>query len=197
MTATLEHARKWETRNWEIKRLRDIYGVGEKWTDWLDFGAGIGTFTVLYAYEPNMEHFEFLKKKGFNVVEKLRYFKYIYAIDVLEHIEKDVEILCQLRLNCDRLFLYVPARQETFSKFDKSEGHYRRYSKEELTKKVEWAGFKVLVCKYHDPIGYLGAWVNKLWGYSARKALFYDKFILSFSLQLPVPIGKSLYLVGE
>ncbi|NNF76220.1 MAG: class I SAM-dependent methyltransferase [Flavobacteriaceae bacterium] len=70
----------------------------------------------------------------------------ISILDVLEHIENDVEFLkeCKRILKPDGLIIItVPALPKLFSEFDKEVGHFRRYKLNSLYKKLEESGFHV------------------------------------------------------
>jgi 2-polyprenyl-3-methyl-5-hydroxy-6-metoxy-1,4-benzoquinol methylase len=75
-----------------------------------------------------------------------RVFDYLFAFEVLEHIENDV---AELRMWSDfvkpggTLLLSVPARKSLWSSSDVWAGHYRRYERSELITKVSEAGFIV------------------------------------------------------
>ncbi len=181
----------------------------------LDFGAGKGEFLdrfkkenlLTYAVESDEEYFSLLSKKHntfHDLDEAPGNIDLLFSIDVLEHIEEDEKILSQFfeKLNPGGLlFLYVPARMELYSEFDKSIGHFRRYNKEELKLKVQKAGFTIDRTQYHEMPGYFASMfhnvlLNKSQP-SERSIRLYDK-ILPFSNKvegfLNPPIGKSLYL---
>ncbi len=66
--------------------------------------------------------------------------------DVLEHIEKDQELLNEIYRICKKrgkIIVTVPANKHIWSYFDILSGHKRRYSKNELALKLEKAGFKI------------------------------------------------------
>lgn len=70
----------------------------------------------------------------------------IGLFDVLEHIEEDQKLLKEMYRICKKdgiLFITVPAFQFLWSYFDIYSKHKRRYSKENLIKKVTDAGFKI------------------------------------------------------
>lgn len=76
------------------------------------------------------------------------------ALDVIEHIEHDVDALSAWREQMDsgvRLVVTVPAGQWAFSDFDTQLGHFRRYSKRSLRRSLESAGFEVERCDYLFP----------------------------------------------
>ncbi|MGK2855591.1 MAG: glycosyltransferase [Thermoanaerobaculia bacterium] len=90
-------------------------------------------------------------------------FDSIVCLNVLEHIEDDIAALGRLfRLLVDggTLAIYVPADQSLYGTLDKSVGHYRRYSKEELVGKLEQAGFVVDTTFHQNRFGRFGWWLN-------------------------------------
>ncbi len=73
-------------------------------------------------------------------------FDVIGAFDVIEHIKDDDLVLSNLNRalkSGGRLFITVPQHRWLWSIIDEKAGHFRRYSLQELKKKVEKAGFKV------------------------------------------------------
>ena len=136
----------------------------------------------------------------------------IFAIDVLEHIEDDRTMLAELHAALHtggRLLIYVPARMELYSAFDKAIGHFRRYTVAELQEKAKAAGFEVETIVYHDFLGYFAAYYNKLFtsdtnsGLNARAVAIYDKYLIPFSNFLEKMmgnrpfIGKNVLLVAK
>ncbi len=137
---------------------------------------------------------------------------FIYSSNTLEHIEKDEDILAlfydTLRPG-GRLGIFVPALPFLYSQFDYQVGHYRRYSKKELTNKVVCANFQVLSIQYFDSIGVV-AWMllkffktrpNSKQGISLFMKL-YDNLIFPCSrildsLGFRRLIGKNLILIAE
>ena len=132
-----------------------------------DFGAGVGAFATLFektyrisptCIELDANLVKLLKKKNlqsFTEFPAKSTFDVIYTCNVLEHIESDQYALSEFfeHLNKGgRLLIYVPAFPFLYSDMDKQIGHYRRYTKADLVKKVESAGFQIKVCFYHDSI---------------------------------------------
>lgn len=75
-------------------------------------------------------------------------------LDVVEHIDHDVEALIEWRERMESgtaLIVTVPALQWAFSKFDEDLGHFRRYSRKRLRSTLEQAGFEVERCDYLFP----------------------------------------------
>jgi glycosyltransferase involved in cell wall biosynthesis len=80
--------------------------------------------------------------------------------NVLEHIEDDEAVLRNLYdtvpENC-RLVILVPYDMRLYSPFDKELGHFRRYEKGELERKMNAAGFKVETQFFFNKVG-VAAW---------------------------------------
>lgn len=86
-------------------------------------------------------------------------FDSVLCSEVVEHIKDDktaMEILFSLLKPNGILVLTVPAFNLLFSEFDKKEGHFRRYSKKQISKLVEEAGFSIEESRYWNVMGFLG-----------------------------------------
>ncbi len=134
----------------------------------------------------------------------------IFAIDVLEHIEDDRAALRELYTSLapkGKLLIYVPARMELYSPFDKAIGHFRRYHLPDLREKAIEAGFEIETIKYHDFLGYFASYYNKIMttdenaGLNPKAVAIYDKFLVPLTdlieriIRRP-PIGKNVLLVA-
>jgi glycosyltransferase involved in cell wall biosynthesis len=87
----------------------------------------------------------------------------IVCLNVLEHIEDDVEALRNMRKLLKpggRLLLYVPCNPRLYCDIDRGVGHYRRYVLEELIVKMKKAGYRVPVYRHHNMLGAIGWWIN-------------------------------------
>ena len=67
----------------------------------------------------------------------------IICCEVLEHLDKDDEFLKDVRKYGDYFIFSVPARMKWFDRFDEKVGHFRRYEKHELIKKLELHGYTI------------------------------------------------------
>ena len=134
----------------------------------------------------------------------------ILSINVLEHVEKDALELSKyaalLKPRAGALCLFVPARPEIYAPIDRDFGHFRRYTKAELRRKLFEAGFKIERLEYFNLPGYLGWWLNfcllKERGFSVGKVRFYDRIIFPVVHQIESklmrpPIGQSLLAVAR
>jgi SAM-dependent methyltransferase len=131
-------------------------------------------------------------------------------VNVLEHIEEDLEELIRLhRILHPRqghLCLLIPARQELYSKLDSHFGHFRRYSRTDLKQKLSTAGFEIKRLSYFNFIGYF-AWAMRfrLFGsmtFDIDQVRFFDQRIfppahwLESRIYRP-PIGQSILAIAQ
>jgi len=188
----------------------------------IDFGAGSGTFSLrcaaldveVTAVEPDQELRARLSEHGINVAADTsalpdRGFDYAYSLNVLEHIDDDVEALRQLRSKLapgGRMLIYVPAFPVLFTSMDTKVGHVRRYTRATLLRSVTAAGFTVDDIRYADSLGFFATLAFKLisngGGDLDRRAVrLYDR--LAFPLSRAVDVlthrwfGKNLVLLAR
>lgn len=199
-----------------------IQKTGKKKLKILDFGAGSGTYADMLkergitvdCLEPDAVLQKTLKKKGYSVVgdiSKLSDGSYdiVYALNVFEHIEKDVDAAQKLAtvLKKDgRLIIYVPAFQSLYTAMDERVGHHRRYKKARLDVMADAAGLKVETLKYCDPIGYSAALAYRFIGnkdgvLSPKSVKYYDRVVFPVSKVIEPAtkgfIGKNVLLVAK
>lgn len=195
----------------------------------IEIGAGIGQMTELLRKLPDIQsllsiepdpHFcrEFRKtfpdqpllEGTIDSVTDDKPCDGMVSVNVLEHILEDERELAiygkLLRASKGRLCLFVPARQEIYGQFDKDVGHHRRYSKPELKRKLEAAGFEVMRLRYFNCVGYFGWWLN--FRVLKQRAMNVGTVRLFDSVIFPVvyaaeshicapPFGQSLIAVGR
>jgi SAM-dependent methyltransferase len=132
----------------------------------------------------------------------------VIYVNVLEHIEDDVgelKAVYQTLEQGGKVFIFVPALQWLYGRFDKQLGHFRRYTKPELEDKCRSAGFKILKSAYFDLFGVAPWWVKyRLLRSSTlgpRSVQLYDKYVVPCAKLLESairpPIGKNVILVAE
>lgn len=139
----------------------------------------------------------------------------IFSSNVFEHIKDDTAALrnaYKLLEPGGKLLLFVPARPEIYGQLDEDMGHYRRYTNNELFKKAEGAGFRVLRIHYANLPGYftwwgrgvlLGKLIRSKPGSNETDSFFagiFDKLIVPFlSLEkyFHPPFGQSLVLIAQ
>ena len=131
----------------------------------------------------------------------------VVSVNVLEHVGDDAEELALMR-NVLRpggyLCLWVPALPKLYSRFDRSLGHFRRYRKTEVARKLEQAGLVPVKLAYRDVVGML-AWfvvcrMLRL-DLSPAKVGAYDRFVMPATgllgrLMNP-PLGKNLMAIAR
>ena len=134
----------------------------------------------------------------------------ILSINVLEHIQADeADLAAYARLlsaRRGRLCLFVPARPEIYGPIDKDFGHFRRYTRPELRRKLQSAGFTIERLNYFNFVGYFAWWLNfrvlKKRRFEIAKVRAFDRLIfpivhrIESSLIRP-PFGQSLLAVAR
>ena len=149
----------------------------------LEVGCGTGNFTLLLAesgrrvtgVEVNADYVVQARKRlkswpnvqvmcgDATTAEWTETFDSIVLLDVLEHIETDVDFLGRVRQTLKpggRLILKVPAGPWLYSPMDRAIGHYRRYDRPSLDKAIQTAGMDVATMRYFNLPGTLGWWLN-------------------------------------
>lgn len=132
----------------------------------------------------------------------------VVAINVLEHIEDDVDglrAITRLVRPGGHVVVYVPAFMVAMSDFDRDIGHFRRYRRAELAEKFTHAGLSVEQIRYVNIIG-LVAWtvLVRFAGRRPRQGLglhVYDRFVIPvfrrLERRLSPPFGQSVFAVGR
>ena len=176
----------------------------------LDIGAGIGTFAIaltregyrVHCLEPDQRQAAVVAHAGVPVSAALgeigdHSIDYVYALNVLEHIDDDRLALRQWRQKLKpqgRILIYVPAFQILYSSMDRKVGHFRRYRKRELIDKVAQSGFQVINARYVDCLGFFASlWFRFFGGDSGRinrRALVaYDRVVFPLSRRCDALLG--------
>lgn len=97
-----------------------------------------------------------IKKDSIFTYRTKKKYDLISAFEVLEHIKDDVGAIRRIYslLNPGGKFLVsIPARMKEWTNIDVIKGHYRRYEREELYKKLKEAGFrKIHIVDYGFPL---------------------------------------------
>jgi len=143
----------------------------------LDIGCGSGFLldelsrrgVNAIGVEPNRDLIELSKKRNTSLAilegraedigailkEKVRT---AIMIDVLEHIEDDASFLKTLAPHIEdggEVIIVVPAYQFLYGLRDRKYGHYRRYSKRMLRRRLRGSGFSVLFIRNWNILGVL------------------------------------------
>jgi len=171
----------------------------------IDFGAGSGTFAIpcaaagfaVTAVEPDDRLRAVLTAAGIAAVPdaaalRNEAFDYAYTLNVLEHIDADVEALCTLRAKLapgGRLLVYVPAFPVLFTSMDAKVGHVRRYTSATLRASLTSAGFEVRTLRYADSLGFPATLMFKAFDNGRGDV---NRGMLRFYDRLAFPISRAL-----
>jgi len=167
----------------------------------LDFGAGTGFYAeklskegfTVHCVEHDKNLNNLIKNKNINTFQTLEEskgkYERIYTLDVLEHIEDDIQAMKDLFRKLENngvLLVYCPAFPVLYSAMDKKIGHYRRYNKKELVFKLESVGFTIKSARYVDSIDFFGSLFYKIFGskdgdVDSPYIYYYYKFIFPVS----------------
>jgi SAM-dependent methyltransferase len=199
----LEVMREAENYNRFLQSLVERHAAGA--TRVIDFGAGSGTFAIpcvaagfdLTAVEPDEHLRAMLAAANIRAVADVaalpdEAFQFAYTLNVLEHIENDVEALRAVRAKLvprGRLFVYVPAFPVLTTSMDRKVHHVRRYTRATLRGSLEAAGFEIREMRYADSLGFAATLLFKAFddgsGDVNRRALrLYDR--------LAFPVSRAL-----
>jgi SAM-dependent methyltransferase len=88
----------------------------------------------------------------------------ITALDVLEHVEDDAELLSRLAAAASAdalLILTVPALPSLYSRWDELSGHHRRYRRAPLRALLAANGWSPLRVRFFFSYGALPAWIQR------------------------------------
>lgn len=202
-----------------IALIQNEVRLGEKI---VDFGAGIGTFAKavssgghqVHCIEPDRRQLERILESGLTASPDISCledgsFDLLYTLNVLEHIEDDVAALktCHDKIKPGgRLLIYVPAFQVLYSSMDRNVGHFRRYSRTELSRKVRTAGFDIIKNEYVDCAGFVATLFFKVFGndkgtLNRRALIAYDRYVFPLSrfgdMAFNRVFGKNLFLIAR
>ena len=215
-----------EARNYRKALIKEFFN--ELRGRVIEIGAGIGQMTELLKKLPNIEFLQCVES-NFDISNIFRRnfplqplingtiqdiktddWNAVISVNVLEHIFDDKAELKiyyeKLKRKNGTLNLFVPARPEIYSIIDKNFGHYRRYTKKEIIKKLTVAGFKIEKIRYFNIIGYFAWWFNfrimKKKSFDAKSVRLFDKlffppiYFLESRILTP-PIGQSLLVIAR
>ncbi len=190
----------------------------------IDFGSGIGTLSYILKTKTNLspicieidcQNKKVLSDRGFKYFNNLKQIKkkadFLFSSNVLEHIENDELVLSEIFSILKKggyLFLYLPAHDHLWTGLDDKVGHYRRYNKKQLLKKITNCGFVIEKCHYADSIGYFLALLTKFMLPEPNKSIqpiilkIYNYIFLPFSkifdsLGFKHIIGKNIVVLAK
>lgn len=193
-----------------------------------EVGAGTGTFSQIIANDGhsvtaidyNSEYLKIINNKN-NKIETCLFdmqsrslptalfgkFDTVVMLNVLEHLSDQMLAISHINHMLKKggtMIALVPSFQFAYGTLDKHLGHFRRYTKNSLTKVITGSGFKVVTTRYINLLGLLG------WALNSR--LLKSKLISSFQVKIfdfvyrpflmiekyiPPPLGISLICVAK
>jgi len=130
-------------------------------------------------------------------------FDTVICSEVIEHLEQDktaLDIIFSILKPNGIVVITVPALSLLYSDFDTKVGHYRRYSKTDLTKIVKESGFKVEKSRYWNFLGMFGwFFLFKILKKDIKSVSnsFFGNILgswLKLESRIPFPIGQTLVL---
>ncbi len=210
---------------WIFDTVRDYLGPTV-----VEVGAGVGNITqfllnaervvCLEPFEPYREYLARRFAKHLNVEISPRRieecpgteagrgdFDSVLCLNVLEHIDDDVEALRRMRQLLrpgGRVIVLAPALPVLFGQMDRAMGHVRRYTLRSLKRAFHAAGLTPVRGRYMNLAGAFGWWwagrVMKKSQISASKARMFNRLVPILSAierLIPVPVGQSVVVVGR
>lgn len=132
--------------------------------------------------------------------------------NVLEHVENDLKALINIRKILDgkgNLIIIAPAYKFLYSNWDKSVGHFRRYTYNDIRDKLVKADFTILSNFYMNILGVFGWFLNgrvlkntpNTNSSVRRQALFFDRYIVRLLRciedRIRPPFGLSLIVIAR
>jgi SAM-dependent methyltransferase len=130
----------------------------------------------------------------------------IVCLNVLEHVSDDRKALQRMHAllpEGGKAVLILPAFESLFGPIDRNLGHYRRYSKRRWLALAESVGFRPVVCRYMNSVGFLGWWANARFFRRAQQSgaqiAVFDSLLLPLLSRIEdivePPVGQSLFTV--
>jgi SAM-dependent methyltransferase len=130
-------------------------------------------------------------------------FDLVCAFEVLEHLEDDVAALTEWHAHVAPggwLAVSVPADPRRFSAADEKAGHYRRYTRDSLSRALTDAGFTNLrLLNYGFPVGYLLETARNMYArrHTQTAASLEERTLASGRwLQPPESAGRAMAIVS-
>ncbi|MEL6555617.1 MAG: methyltransferase [Cyanobacteria bacterium J06621_11] len=192
----------------------------------LEVGCGSGTFTTLIAphctqllavdLNPTYTQQTKARLKSYKHVKVITTdattmecsasFDTIVMLDVLEHIENDIDILKKLKQYLTpngKIILKVPAIETLYNSLDKAVGHHRRYTCQTLAETLSQASYSNFTFRYFNFVGIFGWWLNGVMDRSnppSNQVGLFDRCVPIFraaEAQLGCPIGLSLFAIAS
>ena len=160
--------------------------------------------------------FDFTAGYAYSIIQNnLRIVYSVLCIDILEHIKNDEQVLeaISAKLNDGgKLLLLAPAHKRLYGIRDREMGHLRRYSREEIRRKMMRCGYTILKMRSWNLLGVIPYFISeKIFRRRINERVRYARrnllaamlnFLLSkwFALvenHLSFGVGLSLFIVAE
>ena len=186
----------------------------------LDFGSGFGIFCKFlntsgfqcHGLEIDKEALSQSKKNKIKTFTDLSEIDILYpvitSLNVLEHIDDDENAIKEITKKMEKdglLILYVPASMKAWSQMDIDAGHYRRYEKKEIIKKLENNNLKVVHFSFKDCAGWLILVIFRFLRikpkFNKKLLILYDKLFFPFLKYIDLIggrfFGKNIFVVAK
>ena len=181
----------------------------------LDFGCGSGAvlemlknkgYTNIYGMDVSNACVNLVKSRGINAglissdLLNLGKNKYdlILLLDVLEHVERDLELLKNLRTSLrhnGKILITVPAHQFLWRPHDDANHHFRRYSRIKLVNLISQSNFKIISFRWWNSTLFFGFMLMSLY-HKLRKAIFRNDIQSANDFKIPSTlISKILFKI--
>ena len=170
-------------------------------------GASVGEARRRFADLPNIEIVQTTLEEYSRSQRNFAAFDTVVGINVLEHIEDDVEALVCMRKHLTSgglVVIIVPALPDLFGSLDRAFGHYRRYHRRSLNERFQKAGLTVVKSFYMNLAGAAGwFWHSRILQHEQidiKTSRKFDKmvpFLKKMESVVKPPVGQSLIMVGK
>lgn len=178
----------------------------------LDFGCGSGAvlemlknkgYTNIHGMDVSNACVNLVKSRGIKAslitadLLNLGKNKYdlILLLDVLEHVERDLELLKNLRTSLrhnGKILITVPAHQFLWRPHDDANHHFRRYSRIKLVNLISQSNFKIISFRWWNSTLFFGFMLISLY-HKLRKAIFRNDLQSANDFKIPsILISKIL-----
>lgn len=166
----------------------------------------VGELEERFADRPNVVVESFLLPEVPKLAEPV---DTIVAMNVLEHVEEDVEALRRLAglvTPGGRIVLWVPGYMRLYGDFDRKVGHVRRYTPKTLRASVTAAGLRVEVLKPINLLGGIAWWAAvRIGGVGTprpRVVRIYDRLVVPTTRFIEriwrrPPFGQTVFCVAR
>jgi 2-polyprenyl-3-methyl-5-hydroxy-6-metoxy-1,4-benzoquinol methylase len=181
-----------------IRNGRFVYGIDVSDFYLCEFKKNLEDVKAVKADISKSDEVDFLKEFHFDT---------IFSSNVLEHIENDISAIENIYKILDKngtFVLLVPQYNFLYGTLDQADLHYRRYSKQDLSRKLTDVGFRIqrVFCLNFPGIfwWYLNAKILKRHFNTSSEAGLINNLIplvKIFDRLMMMSVGLSLVVIGE